>query len=210
MIVTRMALPRRTFLRGAGASLALPLLDAMVPALTAFADTPASPARLRRLGYVYMPMGCDITRWTPPGGEELDQLSSALDRGVPIAVGSRATPASHIARSQSSLRVLFGRAGNLWIQALAVPQVRDTQCGFKLFEGPVARRLFALCRENRFGIDIEVLCLARRHLKLNVAEVGVVWSHQDGSKVRAKDYLDVLVKVPRIVWSVSRLRAPKR
>ena len=54
MIVTKKSLPRRTFLRGAGTLLALPLLDAMIPSLTALADTPASPARLRRLGFVYM------------------------------------------------------------------------------------------------------------------------------------------------------------
>lgn len=62
MMFARRALPRRTFLRGVGTTLALPLLDAMVPALTALADTAASPARLRRLGFVYMPMGSDITR----------------------------------------------------------------------------------------------------------------------------------------------------
>jgi hypothetical protein len=84
MIVTKRALPRRTFLRGTGAVLALPLLDAMVPSLTALADTPASPARLRRLGFVYMPMGCDITRWAPPGGETLDELSPSLSPLAPI------------------------------------------------------------------------------------------------------------------------------
>jgi len=78
MIVKKMALPRRTFLRGAGTALALPLLDAMIPSLTALADTPASPAKLRRLGFVYMPMGCDVTRWTPPGGEKLEELSPSL------------------------------------------------------------------------------------------------------------------------------------
>jgi len=78
MIVTKKALPRRTFLRGAGATLALPLLDAMIPSLTALADTPASPAKLRRLGYIYMPMGCDVTRWTPPGSNSLDELSPTL------------------------------------------------------------------------------------------------------------------------------------
>jgi hypothetical protein len=54
MIVTKMALPRRTFLRGMGATLALPLLDAMVPALSATARTAANP--VRRLGFVYLPM----------------------------------------------------------------------------------------------------------------------------------------------------------
>lgn len=77
MIVTKKALPRRTFLRGAGTALALPLLDAMIPSMTALAATVASPERLRRLGFVYMPMGSDITRWTPPG-ETLDELSPTL------------------------------------------------------------------------------------------------------------------------------------
>ena len=63
MIVTKKALPRRTFLRGMGATLALPLLDAMVPSFTALAKTAADP--VRRLGFIYIPMGCDITRWTP-------------------------------------------------------------------------------------------------------------------------------------------------
>ncbi len=67
MIVTKKALPRRTFLRGLGTTLALPLLDAMIPSMTALAATSAAPARLRRLGFVYIPMGCDITRWMPPG-----------------------------------------------------------------------------------------------------------------------------------------------
>lgn len=75
MIVTKSALPRRTFLRGVGTTLMLPLLDAMIPPLTAMADTPADPARLRRLGFVFMPMASDITRWTPPGEQMLDRLS---------------------------------------------------------------------------------------------------------------------------------------
>jgi hypothetical protein len=78
MIITKKALPRRTFLRGMGATLALPLLDAMIPSLTALAETPASPARLRRLGFVYIPMGCDVSRWTPPGETTLDELSPIL------------------------------------------------------------------------------------------------------------------------------------
>ena len=84
MIVTKRALPRRTFLRGAGAVLALPLLDAMIPSLTALADTPANPAKLRRLGFVYMPMGCDITRWTPPGADKLEELSPTLSPLAPV------------------------------------------------------------------------------------------------------------------------------
>ncbi|MEY4565907.1 MAG: hypothetical protein RLY14_877 [Planctomycetota bacterium] len=78
MIVMKKSLPRRTFLRGVGVGLSLPLLDAMIPAMTAVASTAASPDKLQRLGFVYMPMGCDVTRWTPPGGDNLDQLSPTL------------------------------------------------------------------------------------------------------------------------------------
>jgi hypothetical protein len=84
MIVDRKALPRRTFLRGLGTALALPLLDAMVPALTPAAASPADPSRLRRLGFVYMPMGCDIARWTPPGANTLDELSPILASLEPV------------------------------------------------------------------------------------------------------------------------------
>ncbi len=84
MIVTKKALSRRAFLRGVGAAVALPLLDAMVPSLTAEASTPAAPERLRRLGYVYIPMGCDGTRWTPPGGDRLDKLSYILAPLAPV------------------------------------------------------------------------------------------------------------------------------
>jgi len=82
MIITKKALPRRTFLRGIGASFALPLLDAMVPSMTALARTPADP--VRRLGFVYMPMGCDIARWTPAGEGPLGELSPALQSLKPV------------------------------------------------------------------------------------------------------------------------------
>ena len=73
MILTKKALPRRTFLRGMGAAIALPLLDAMVPSMTAWAKP------VRRLGFVYVPMGSDITRWTPPGtSAALGELSPSL------------------------------------------------------------------------------------------------------------------------------------
>ena len=84
MIVMKKVLPRRTLLKGLGASLALPLLDAMIPSMTALASTPASPTRLRRLGFVYMPMGCDITRWTPTGESLLDGLPPSLSPLEPV------------------------------------------------------------------------------------------------------------------------------
>ena len=76
MIISKKALPRRTFLRGMGTAVALPLLDAMVPSMTALASTPANP--VRRLGFVYVPMGSNISMWTPPVEGALTSLSPSL------------------------------------------------------------------------------------------------------------------------------------
>ena len=63
MIITKLALPRRTFLRGLGATVALPLLEAMIPALTPVAKTAAAP--IARLGFVYIPNGFMKNQWIP-------------------------------------------------------------------------------------------------------------------------------------------------
>ncbi len=77
MTILKKALSRRTMLRGTGATVALPLLDAMIPALTAVAATPAASAQLRRIGYIYIPMGCNPAEWTPKS-TSLDVLPSSL------------------------------------------------------------------------------------------------------------------------------------
>ena len=82
MIITKKALPRRTFLKGMQATLALPLLDAMIPAATALAQTPARA--VRRIGYIFVPMGCDHARWTPEGRGALDQLTPCLSPLEPV------------------------------------------------------------------------------------------------------------------------------
>ncbi len=81
MIITKKFMPRRMFLRGVGATMALPLLESMVPAATPLAKTAANP--VRRLGFVFMPMGCDQSRWTLPG-DTLDQLSPILSSLAPV------------------------------------------------------------------------------------------------------------------------------
>jgi hypothetical protein len=82
MFITKRSLPRRTFLKGCGATLALPLLDAMVPALSAMAQTPANP--VRRLGWVYIPMGMNAAAWTPAGDGRISELSPTLASLMPV------------------------------------------------------------------------------------------------------------------------------
>ena len=82
MFLTKKAIPRRTLLKSAQGMLALPLLDAMIPAATAWAKTPAKA--VPRLGFVFVPMGCDHSRWTPPGQRKLDELSPVLSSLEPV------------------------------------------------------------------------------------------------------------------------------
>jgi hypothetical protein len=82
MFISKMSLPRRTFLRGMGAAAALPLLDAMVPALSAMAQTAAKP--VRRLGFVYIPMGMNAAAWTPKGEGRIPELSPTLASLMPF------------------------------------------------------------------------------------------------------------------------------
>jgi hypothetical protein len=80
MFITKKSLPRRTFLRGMGATLALPLLDSMIPARTLLAQTAAKP--LPRLGFVYVPHGAIMDKWTPATvgpGYELTPILKPLE-----------------------------------------------------------------------------------------------------------------------------------
>ena len=76
MFISQKHLPRRTVLRGLGASLALPLLDGMVPAYAALRKTAASP--VRRLGVCYVPNGMEMRAWTPAGKGREFELSQIL------------------------------------------------------------------------------------------------------------------------------------
>jgi hypothetical protein len=79
--IQKKSIDRRAILRGMGAAVALPLLDAMVPAQTALAATAAKP--VKRLSYVFMPMGCDHSRWIP-SGKTLDKLPYILESLAPV------------------------------------------------------------------------------------------------------------------------------
>jgi uncharacterized protein DUF1552 len=83
MFISKMALPRRTFLRGVGVTIALPLLDAMIPAFSVLAKTPMRP--VKRLGFIYTPNGATMSAWTPAGeGPALSELSPTLSPLAPF------------------------------------------------------------------------------------------------------------------------------
>jgi hypothetical protein len=117
MIITKKALERRTFLRGMGVTLALPFLDAMVPALSR-AATATSPAR--RLGFFYIPNGVVMNKWTPAIEGADFELSPTLSALEPVK--DRVLVLSGLGHNQANS---FGdgngdhsRAGSTWLSAV--------------------------------------------------------------------------------------------
>ena len=126
---------------------------------------------------------------------ELERLEPALDH-ADLVFGSRAVAGARIDQPQPQLRQWMGKTFNLMIRTLVAGGIHDTQCGFKLLDGPTARALFPDLLLDGFAYDVELLWLARRR-RLRVAEVGVVWNHSPDSKVHlftdsARMALDIL------------------
>ena len=130
--------------------------------------------------------------------DELPALMTALDGGCGVAIGSRAVRGSVRTIHQPYYREIGGKALNLFIQLFAVPGVKDTQCGFKLFTKDAARRIFSQCIIDRFSFDIEALYLARK-LGYKIAELPVHWANRGESRVRPfRDGLMILTDMARI------------
>ena len=118
----------------------------------------------------------------------------------PVAIGSRALQEDLVRRRQPFYRQTMGKVFNAFVRLLAVPDIHDTQCGFKLFRGSVARELFADARIDRFAYDVEILFLARRR-GIEIAEVPVLWFNSPESKVSVvRDSLRMLRDLVRIRW----------
>src|SRR6266849_486210 len=116
--------------------------------------------------------------------EELPKLEAKLNAGAGVAIASRSIKGSEVVVSQPVYRVLMGKTFNLMVQALLLPGLWDTQCGFKLFKGDLARSVFADMHTDGFGYDPEALFLAKKR-GARIAEVPVVWRHSAPTKVAA-------------------------
>jgi dolichyl-phosphate beta-glucosyltransferase len=118
----------------------------------------------------------------------------------PVTIGSRAIDEDLVRRRQPFYRQFMGKSFNTFVRLLAVPGISDTQCGFKLFRGDVARELFSEARIDRFAYDVEILYLASR-AGIPIAEVPVLWFNSPESKVAVvKDSLRMLRDLLRIRW----------
>jgi dolichyl-phosphate beta-glucosyltransferase len=133
--------------------------------------------------------------------EELDKLRAELGKGAGVAIASRALKGSRVEVSQPIYRVLMGKAFNLIVQAVLLPGIWDTQCGFKLFRADVAHDVFGGLTTDGFGFDPEVLYRAKKR-GVRIAEVPVIWRNSAPTKVSPiKSSLDMFRHVLRIRFS---------
>ncbi len=123
---------------------------------------------------------CDADLATPM--EELEGFWPHLQDGADIVIASRPIHGSHLVKHQPLYREAAGRIFNHIVRMLAVRDIHDTQCGFKLFTHEAAHTIFSQCTLNGFSFDIEVLHIAQQ-LGFTIVEAPVHWYHRAGSKV---------------------------
>lgn len=143
---------------------------------------------------------------------ELTRLEAALAAGADLAIGSRALHSSETVVRVRRYRRIMGRTFHALVRWLTVRGIADTQCGFKLFRGPVAHDLFSRMRMNGFSFDVELLLMAQRQ-GYRIAEVPVNWTHQPGSRINllrdslrmARDLFIIRAKAARGEYDVPHV-----
>jgi dolichyl-phosphate beta-glucosyltransferase len=131
--------------------------------------------------------------------DELVKLTAAIAAGSDIAIGSRGKRDSQVEISQPLHRVLMGKIFNLIVQAVVLPGFWDTQCGFKLWKGGLAREVFAEMKlDGNVAFDVEVLYRARRR-GCRIAEIPVRWYDSIPSRISPlRHSAEALVDIARI------------
>jgi dolichyl-phosphate beta-glucosyltransferase len=114
--------------------------------------------------------------------EGLWDMMARFDAGADVVIASRTAQGSHAEGAPPAGRGLMSKLFNVAVQALVVPGIADTQCGFKGFTAPAAKAIFGVATSDRFGFDVEALYLARKH-GLRIDELPVTVRYHGGSSV---------------------------
>ncbi len=121
---------------------------------------------------------------------ELDKFLPKIKEND-IVIGSREHKDSVLKKKLVS-RAILGYIGNILLRLFLIKKIRDTQCGFKLFKGDVAKRLFSLSKINGFGFDFEIIFLAQK-LGYKICELPVTWTHCEDTKVTLQSHFRTLM-----------------
>ena len=123
-----------------------------------------------------------------------DKMKPFFDDGYDAVIASRSAKDAAQAQQavpQAAYKRVIGQIGNRVVQAVSVPGIWDTQCGFKAFRTQAAQRIFSQVTIERWGFDIEVLALARA-FNYKIGIVPAHWINDERSHVKLPDYLRVL------------------
>lgn len=133
-----------------------------------------------------------------------DKMKPLFDSGYEVVICSRDSKDAAGARQavpQPLFKRILGNGANLIIQAIAVPGVWDTQCGFKAFTAAAADRIFSISRIDRWGFDIEALALARR-FNFRLGIVPAYWIDDAETHVRLFNYADAFLDAVKVRWGL--------
>lgn len=111
-----------------------------------------------------------------------DFMYENRNKDLVLAIGSRAHLEEEAIASRSLFRTILMKGFHLLVWICCVRTVRDTQCGFKMFNRLAAKLLFNHCHNQSWAFDVELLYLAEK-IKCTIGEVAISWQEVDGSKI---------------------------
>lgn len=126
---------------------------------------------------------------------ELDKFRKYLN-DYDILLASRALGDSNVIVKQKKIKIILGRFGNLIIRWLIDRRIKDTQCGFKMFNKKV-KPLFEKLTIEGFGFDFELIWLVKKN-NFRIKELPVTWANDNSSSVKWWHYPKVFLEVFKV------------
>jgi len=132
--------------------------------------------------------------------EEIEKFLPYFKERYDIIVGSRSIKGAKIMVGQPLHRKVLGTIYRLLSHAVVgLRDIRDTQCGFKIFSSKSVSDILPRCRTNGFSFDSEILIIGQR-LGYKIKEVPVVWTNSPETRVRLKGMIESIVDLIKIGW----------
>jgi glycosyltransferase involved in cell wall biosynthesis len=131
--------------------------------------------------------------------DQIEAMMPFFKEGCGVVIGSRAVKGAKLEPPEPFYRQLIGKALNLIVQALLLPGIWDTQCGFKAYTAEAAEEIFGVSKVSTWGFDVETLALAKR-FGYKIKEIPIRWVNDTRSHVKFSGGLQFLRDIARIRW----------
>jgi len=131
--------------------------------------------------------------------DHFNNMLPYFKEGYDVVICSRTAKSSKLEPAEPFYRQIFGKGINLLVQALLLPGMWDTQCGFKAFTAEAAEKIFQAARIPGWSFDVEILSLAKR-VGCKIKEIPVHWVNESHSRVKFSSGLQFLRDLVKIRW----------